>query len=123
MDDLIRGRIREFLMEFKEIVVHRGLDVIPRRENIDALAELGLTRKNRVDEILALSVDDYCSGPEPDNDRPGDLWIFGKQVGSVSIYIKLKIAQIGEEKIAKCLSFHAAKFPLCFPCREKERGE
>lgn len=122
MDDL-ESHIREFLMEFKKIVVHRGLDVIPRSENIDALAELGLTRKNRVDEILTLSFEDYCSGPEPDNDRPGDLWIFGKQIGTQPVYIKLKIAQVGEEKIAKCLSFHAAKFPLCFPCREKERGE
>jgi len=110
-------------MELKKIVVNRGLDVIPRRENIDALAELGLTRINRVDEILTLSAEDYCSGPEPDNDRPGDLWIFGKQIGDQTVYIKLKIAQVGEEKIAKCLSFHTAKFPLCFPCREKERGE
>lgn len=122
MDDLKR-HIREFLMELKKIVVNRGLDVIPRRENIDTLAELGLTRINRVDEILTLSAEDYCSGPEPDNDRPGDLWIFGKQIGDQTVYIKLKIAQVGEEKIAKCLSFHTAKFPLCFPCREKERGE
>jgi hypothetical protein len=122
LDDLKR-HIREFLMELKKIVVNRGLDVILRRENIDALAELGLTRINRVDEILTLSAEDYCSGPEPDNDRPGDLWIFGKQIGDQIVYIKLKIAQVGEEKIAKCLSFHTAKFPLCFPCREKERGE
>ncbi len=121
MDEL-RDAVRKFLMELKEIIVKRGLDVIPRRENIDALAELGLTRKNRVDEIFTLSVEDYCAGPEPDKDRPGDLWIFGKQIGVGSVYIKLKIARIGEVKIAKCLSFHVAKYPLCFPCKEKERG-
>ena len=85
MDEL-REAIRNFLMELKEIIVNRGLDVIPRRENIDALAELGLTRKNRVDEILTLSVEDYCAGPEPDKDRPGEIWIFGKQIGVVSVY-------------------------------------
>jgi hypothetical protein len=121
--DELREAIRNFLMELKEIIVNRGLDVIPRRENIDALAELGLTRKNRVDEILTLSVEDYCAGPEPDKDRPGEIWIFGKQIGVVSVYIKLKIAHIGEVKIAKCLSFHAAKYPLCFPCKDKEKGE
>jgi len=71
--DELREAIRNFLMELKEIIVNRGLDVIPRRENIDALAELGLTRKNRVDEILTLSVEDYCAGPEPDKDRLGEI--------------------------------------------------
>lgn len=118
MDEL-KQKIRKFLMEFKEIVLKRGLDVIPRKENIDALAELGLTRKNRVDEIMILSVEDYCSGPEPDNDRPGYVWIFGKQINGINVYIKLKTAEAGEQKIAKCLSFHKAQYPLCFPCKER----
>ena len=66
--------IRKFLKEFKKIVAVRGLYVIPRRENINALAELGLTKKNRQDEIMTLSVADYCAGPEPDRDRPGKFW-------------------------------------------------
>ena|SRR3990167_4217765 len=52
-------------------------------------------------------------------DRPGDVWIFGKQIGGKEVYIKLKIAQGGQEKIAKCLSFHAAKYPLYFPFQDK----
>jgi hypothetical protein len=114
----IADQIREFLMEFKEIVVRRGLDVIPRTENIKALAALGLTKKDRKNEILSLSVADYCSGPESDADRPGLVWVFGKEINGVNIYIKLKTAQVKEEKIAKCLSFHFAKFPLCFPYKE-----
>jgi len=117
--DELRQKIREFLIEFKEIMLQRGLDVIPRKENIDALAELGLTRKNRTDEIMNLAVEDYCSGPELDNDRPGYVWIFGKQINGMNIYIKLKIAEIEEQKIAKCLSFHKAQYPLCFPCKER----
>jgi hypothetical protein len=120
LDDLKKD-IRKFLKEFKEIVVNRGLDIIHRQENRDALAELGLTKKNCIDEILTLSVEDYCKGPEPDKDMPGTVWIFGKQIGDASVYIKLKIAQASDEKIAKCISFHPAKFPLCYPC--KERGE
>jgi hypothetical protein len=107
--------VRKFLKEFKKIVAVRGLDVIPRRENINALAELGLTKKNRQDEIMTLSVADYCAGPEPDRDKPGHIWIFGKKIGGKEVYIKLKIAQAGKDKIAKCLSFHAASYPLCFP--------
>lgn len=121
MDDLGES-IKAFLVEFKEIVINRGLDVIPRVENMEALAELGLTKKNRKNEILTLSVEDYCSGPEPDDERPGHVWVFGKQINGVNVYIKLKIAQAGEKKIAKCLSFHAAKFPMCFPYKEKKGG-
>ena len=120
MDEAQKEKVREFLRELKKIVTTgRGLDVIPRRENIDALAELGLTKKNRKDEILALSVADYCKGPSPDSDKPGEIWVFGKCVGGKEVYIKLKIAHIGNEKIAKCLSFHVAQRTLCFPFREK----
>lgn len=110
--------IRRFLTEFKKIVTTgRGLDVVPRRQNIEALAELGLTKKNRRDEIMTLSVSDYCEGPEADRDKPGDIWVFGKRINEKEAYIKLKIAHVGKERIAKCLSFHVATYPLCFPCR------
>jgi len=118
LDDL-KKRIRTFLREFKRIAVDRGIDVIPRRKNIIALSELGLTKKNRRDEILALSVQNYCSGPEPDYDRPGEVWMFGEQIGDTNIYIKLKIAKVGDKKIAKCLAFHPAEFSICYPCKEE----
>ena len=116
MDELAKEKIRKFLKEFKEIASKgRGIDVIPRRENIDNLAQLGLTKKNRNEEIMTLSLVDYCKGPEPDKDKSGEIWVFGKQIGNKEVYIKLKIAQVGDEKIAKCLSFHAANYPLCYP--------
>jgi len=124
LDELKKAEIRDFLMEFKKIMVKgRGLDIVNRRENIDALAKLGLTKKNLKEEIMTLSVENYCEGPEPDKDRPGYVWVFGKQIGRQEIYIKLKIAQVGKEKIAKCLSFHAAKFRLCYPYQVEERRD
>ena len=70
MDELAKEKIRKFLKEFKEIASKgRGIDVIPRRENIDNLAQLGLTKKNRNEEIMTLSLVDYCKGPEPDKDK------------------------------------------------------
>src|SRR4030042_4800950 len=117
-DALKQTEIRDFLVEFKKIIVKgRGFDIVNRRENIDALAKMGLTRKNLIEEILTLSVEDYCEGPEPDRNRPGYIWVFGKQIGAEEFYIKLKIAQVGKEKIAKCLSFHEANFSLCYPYR------
>ncbi len=110
-----------FLKAFKLIVAQeRGLDVIPRVENRDALIRLGLTERNRRQEILSLSVEDYCSGPEDDINRPGKVWVFGKKVAGKETYIKLKIAQVAGRKIAKCLSFHEAKHPMSYPFREPQ---
>jgi hypothetical protein len=118
VDEGKRRKIADFLTEFKNIVVTgRGLDVIPREKNNLALIKLGITEGNRKDEILSLSLNDYCEGPEKDNDKPGDIWIFGKTVNDKEVYIKLKVAQVDEEKIAKCLSFHPAEFHLSYPAR------
>ncbi|MFC1475861.1 hypothetical protein ACFLQW_02525 [Candidatus Zixiibacteriota bacterium] len=106
-------------MNFKLIITkERGLDVVPRQINRDALVQLGLTEQNRKKVLLGLSVADFCDGPEPDTDRAGSVWIFGKNVGGKNIYIKLKVAQVGNSQIAKCLSFHEAQRPLRYPFRE-----
>lgn len=113
--------ISKFLKEFKNIAVKgRGLDIVSRKENIKALADLGLTKKNCKHEIISLSVSDYCEGPKPDKDKPGYIWVFGKEIDGKEVYIKLKIARVGKEKIAKCISFHTANYPLSFPYQMNE---
>ncbi|WP_027360416.1 type II toxin-antitoxin system MqsR family toxin [Desulforegula conservatrix] len=105
----------EFLKEFKKIASSRGIDVVPRRENNSALIEFGLTEKNRKEEILKLTSANYYRGPEADRDRPGEIWEFRMDIDDIEVYIKLKIADVeGTDgtKIAKCLSFHKAKFPM-----------
>ena len=120
MDEAKREAIRRFLREFKQIsTAGRGIDIVDRKKNLQSLAKLGLTKKNCREVILNLSVDDYCDGPKPDKDRPGEIWEFGQLIEGNEVYIKLKIAQVGKVKLAKCLSFHVAEHPLCFPCRDK----
>ena len=80
-----------------------------------SLANSGFTKEACKIEILGLSVPDYCKGPEPDKDRPGNIWVFGKEIAEREIYIKLKIARIESYKIAKCISFHPAEQPLYYP--------
>ncbi len=61
MSELKKAEIRDFLLEFKKIMVAgRGLDIVNRCENIDAMANLGFTKKNFKEEIMTLSVRDYC---------------------------------------------------------------
>lgn len=99
------------------------MDFVPRQAFIEALTLLGITRRICHDELLSLSVEDYCQGPEDDRDRPGEVWVFGKRFEGKDIYIKLKLAKVGKETIAKCLSFHLAEFPLCFPLRPARGGK
>lgn len=120
MDGEKTEAIRRFLREFKQIATAgRGVDIVDRRKNMESLAQLGLTKRNCIDVLLSLSVEDYCDGPKPDKGRTGEIWEFGRVIEGKEVYIKLKIAQVGEVRLAKCLSFHLAEHPLCFPCREK----
>lgn len=113
-----RQDVMEFLLEFKQIVTEgSGVDIVPRAEMRPTLAELGLTMANLEELLLGLSVADYCKGPEPDRDRPGDVWVFGREIEGQEVYIKLKVAQAGNHRIAKCISFHIARYPLKYPHR------
>ena len=113
-----------FLNNFKELAATgRGIDIIPRRKNLDSLSRLGITLKICKEEILSLAVKNYLDGPKPDEDRPGEIWEFGKRVFGKEVFIILKIAQAGNAIITKCLSFHEAEFPLRLPFQEEgEKG-
>lgn len=109
---------RSFLLEFKRAATGgSGIDIVPRTETRTTLARLGLTLANLEEILLGLSVIDYCRGPEPDRDRPGNVWFFGREIEEHEIYIKLKVAQVRGRLIAKCISFHIAKYPLKYPHR------
>jgi len=123
LEEVNKLQIRDFLRSFKRIAAKSGIYVIPRDKNEQALAALELTRKNRFEIIMSLSVLDYCSGPEPDRDKPGDIWEFGRIVEGKPVYIKLKIADADRGQIAICISFHAADFPLTFPCETRKVEE
>ena len=113
MEDGRKKLVGDFLKEFKRIGTQgRGIDIVHRRKNLESLADLGLTKRNCIDEILDLSVTDYCKGPEPDIGRRGEVWEFGKYILGKQVYVKLKIAEVGNEKLAKSISFHVAEFPL-----------
>jgi hypothetical protein len=110
--------VRDFLLEFKQVTTRgSGIDIVPRADTRQTLAYIGLTKANLEEILLGLSVTDYCQGPETDRDRPGNVWIFGREIEGHEVYIKLKVAQAGEKQIAKCISFHIAKYPLEYPHR------
>lgn len=107
---------RAFLLNFKDAITSgSGVHLIPRDVNRQTLLYLGLTKRNLEEILLGLTVLDYCRGPEPDRDKQGEIWEFGKEVKDENIYIKLKVTEVGGKKIAKCISFHIAKYVLKYP--------
>ena len=120
MEIPIEIQVSVFLKEFKRIMTQeRGLDIVDRKENLNSLLQLGLTKKNCEQEILSLSASDFCAGPKPDKDRSGVIWEFGKKIGGQDVYIKLKIAETGSVRMAKCISFHVAEHPIIYPLKTK----
>ena len=103
-----------FLKRFKQEAAASDIDFIPRKINLDALANLGMSIADAENIILGLSARDYMSGPEQDHDASsGEIWVFGTVIDRDRIYIKVKL----EAGRAACLSFHEAKYPLVFPLR------
>lgn len=74
-----KAEVNAFLREFKNTASKRGIILIDRDKN--KLAKLGLTKLDFHNEVLSLTYKNYCRGPEPDKDSPGEIWIFGKNIG------------------------------------------
>ena len=101
-----------FLERAKRLLLEGKYDFVPRRKNMQALAQHGLTIADAKEEILGLVVGDYYKGPKPDldPDKPGDIWEFKKQIDGKQFYVKVKITQNNGEDILKCLGFHEDDF-------------
>lgn len=104
--------IAAYLAKVKNLLSTGKYDFVPRRKNMQALAQHGLTITDAKNEILGLVVDDYYKGPKQDLDsgRPGEVWEFKKDVDGTQFYVKVKIVQENGEDILKCLGFHEDDF-------------
>jgi hypothetical protein len=115
-----QSEIMCFLHRVKTVVRRPGgFDLIPRKENMDVLAEYGLPRSFPREVVQGLSIRNYCY---TDNDvgRPVEIWVFGKEIEGIAFYIKIKLDLIDGRYIVKCLSFHPEspeKPSLEFPYR------
>lgn len=107
-----KAKVAMYLVKVKKLVSAGKYDFVPRRKNLQSLAQHGLTPVDAKNEIIDLEVGDYYKGPKQDYDpaRPGEIWEFKKNIDDVQFYIKIKIVQENDEYILKCLSFHADEF-------------
>ena len=114
-------KVELFLREFKLAWPPRYY-VVNRQKNNQALADFGLMPRHRRDEIMALTVDNYCEGPDADADDPAQqVCVFGTTVGQREVYIKLTLKPLVRGFLAKCLSFHPAEHQLSYPLGKSNR--
>jgi hypothetical protein len=119
-EDNQKRHLGNFLKEFKNLIYEGHLIITDRIKNRQSLIELGLTERQREEELLSLSVDNYSFGPEKDRYRPGDYWVFGKIVEGKEIFIRIKIGTDKHTEYAICYSFHLAERPLQYPLRSEK---
>lgn len=112
------AEIQKFLDGFHEKV--KVFDIIffdDRPKNLQTLANLPITRDERLEVIKTIQVTDYAEGPIRNMlNSLGDLWVFGKDVKGQEVYVK--IAYGLPDKQAICISFHIAEFPIKYPYKK-----
>ncbi len=122
IDETSKAVLR-FLEDYRSLIKDRKPYFSPREKNWKVLTDLGLTLTDQWKLIQELTVEDYISGPEPDRIRRGDVWVFGVNLQTVELYIKLQISEytpLDTNKLIRqpiCISFHAAEYPLCYPLK------
>lgn len=112
------AEIQKFLDSFQEKV--KVFDIIffdDRPKNLQTLANLPITRDERLEVVKTIQVTDYAEGPIRNMlNSLGDLWVFGKDVKGQEVYIK--IAYGLPDKQAICISFHIAESPIKYPYKK-----
>lgn len=119
--------VRSFLEELKEVLEAEDFDIDDNlliikssKDEIEystnyTMMDLDYDSSDIVERLKELTVSEYSETLiDKDDDKPPLLFVFGKDINSKLIYIKLKIKGETKKKVL-CLSFHYAKHDMEFP--------
>ena len=127
--------VKAFLEELKEILNAKEFnidnDLMIVKSNKDEIEystgylmlDLDYDALDVVERLKELTIAEYSETlVDKDDDKPPLLFVFGKDINSRLVYIKLKIK--GEQtKRVLCLSFHYAKYDMVFHINNDDIGE
>lgn len=113
----LRNEVEAFLASFHEKVKVFGILFRDDREkNRKALFDLDISRLERLEIIKSIETEDYSDGPIADELNLGtEMWIFGKDVKGIEVYIKITMGGFNGRTI--CISFHRAERPMDYPLK------
>ena len=114
-----KQQIELFLKDLTDKIRYWDIAFRPRGKNLDALAELDITPIQRIAYLMNLKVEDYCSGPNKDTYDPSkpNYYEFGIPIHGREVYIKISLGL--PNKMADCMSFHPAEYPIVYPLKTK----
>ena len=121
-DMATRIEVEQFLSQFKVKLEVFGVFFLDREKNVNALADLGITRLERLAVVKSIEVDDYSEGPIRDQlNGFGEMWVFGKDVKGQEVYVKITLGHPNTNTIV--ISFHVAEHPMKYPLKEEMEEE
>lgn len=119
--------VEAFLKELKEVLEDKAFNIDSnliiiksKKDKIEystnyAITDLEYDSSDIVERLKELTVGEYSETLfDKDDDKPPLLFVFGKDINSKLVYIKLKIKGETTKKVL-CLSFHYAKYDMEFP--------
>lgn len=111
-------QIEAFLSHFKLKLGIWGLVFrSDRGKNTQTLLDLELSVAQVKELLRELEVEDYSGGPfEEKLYGNAEMWVFGKEVKAIEIYIKISMGMPSAEVI--CISFHQAEHPMVYPYKK-----
>ncbi len=118
-----QSEVEEFLYQFKIKLDIWGIVFLDCREkNMNALADINITPRQRIEEVKSIQVEHYSEGPISDilNDY-GEMWVFGKDIKGIETYIKITLGKLGYKTI--CISFHRAEHPMSYPLKTNAKED
>lgn len=119
--------VKKFLKELKEILniddfnIDQDITIIKsKKDEIEystqyLMLDLEYDTSDIVERLRELTVSEYSETlMDKDDDKPPLLFVFGKDINSRLVYIKIKIKGERSKRVL-CLSFHYAKHDMSFP--------
>ena len=118
-----RQKVLNFMRDFRTACSKGLVTATCCKKNSNALALLGITERQRLEEINTLSVTDYCCIAPERVEGEGICYIFGKELCGSLVYIKLKLEDRNGVTFARVVSFHPPEGRMRFPFRRSEDEE
>lgn len=111
--DEVQAFLHDFQMKFKVWgIIFRD----DRGKNAQALLNLDIAPIERERILHELQVKDYCEGPKEEMLYGGSkMWVFGRTIKGVEVYIKITLGLAGKSVI--CISFHEAAYAMKYPLK------
>lgn len=109
-----RDEVEQFLNKFKVKLSVFGVVYVGRVKNTQTLLDLEWVPSKRTEILKELEVSDYSEGPLDETMHgTGNMWVFGKMISGVELYIKIAMGKTNQNTI--CVSFHKAEHPINYP--------